>query len=78
MFLAFTDSDQNNDMTLIQARNVVKAVPMRDGTGIQVTVAAHDHMRPRTHSVVGLSLREFITKLEEAGECLNLNIKEYA
>lgn len=78
MFLAFNDSNQNNDMTLVQARNVVKAVSMRDGSGIQITIAAHGDMRSRTHTVSGISLREFITKLEDAGQCLNLNIKEYA
>ncbi len=78
MFLAFNDSGQNNDMTLVQARNVIKAVPLRDGDGIQITIAAHGDMRSRTHTVSGLSLRAFITKLEDAGECLNLNIKEFA
>ena len=78
MFLAFNDSNQNNEMTLVQARHVVKAVALRDGSGVQITVAAHGEMRGKTHTVMGLSLREFITKLEDADQCLNLNIKEYA
>ncbi len=78
MFLAFNDSGQNNDMTLVQARDVVKAVALRDEVGIQITIAAREDRIKRTHTVSGLSLREFITKLEDAGECLNLNIKEFA
>ncbi len=76
MFLAFNDSNQNNDMTLIQARHVVKAVALRDEVGIQLTVAAHGDIRSKTHTVLGLSLRDFITKLERNELCLSLNIRE--
>ena len=76
MFLAFNDSNQNNDMTLVQARHVVKAIALRDGVGIQITVTAHGDMRSKTHTIMGLSLQDFITKLERAELCLSLNIRE--
>ena len=78
MFLAFNDSNQNNEMTLVQAQHVVKAVALRGEVGIQITVAAHGDMRSKTHTIIGLSLQDFITKLERTNQCLSLNLKEYA